>query len=111
MKLSSKFFCWVYIIVLLSTGFGEMFIIKKVNDTLWNTQLERVDTAVNYAEESFLVSYSEISGDHKNDIIRQIKDVLQGCFRIIGELHALGKPSYGKFSCFFGSEYCFSDDC
>lgn len=80
MKLSSKFFCLAYIIVLLSTGFGGMFIIRNVNATLWSTQLERMDTAVNYAAESFLsfadVSHSEISGDHKNDIIRQIKDSL-----------------------------------
>lgn len=80
MKLSYKFFCIAYIIVLLSTGLGGTFIIKNINDTLWNTQIERVNTAVNYAADSFVsfadVSYSEISGTHKNDIIRQIKSTL-----------------------------------
>ena len=80
MKLSYKFFCIAYIIVLLSTGLGGTFIIKNINDTLWNTQIERVNTAVNYAADSFVsfadVSYSEISGTHKNDIISQIKSTL-----------------------------------
>lgn len=80
MKLSYKFFCIAYIIVLLSTGLGGTFIIKNINDTLWNTQIERANTAINYAADSFLsfadVSYSEISGTHKNDIISQIKSTL-----------------------------------
>lgn len=80
MKLSYKFFCMAYIIVLLATGVGGIFIINNVNNTLWNTQVERVNTTVNYAADSFLafadVSYSEISGTHKNNIVRQIKDSL-----------------------------------
>ena len=77
MKLSHKFFCIAYIIVLFATGVGGIFIIINVNNTLWNTQVERVNTTVNYAADSFLafadVSYSEISGTHKNNIVRQIE--------------------------------------
>lgn len=44
------------------------------------TQVERVKTTVNYVADSFLafadVSYSEITGTHKNNIVRQIKDSL-----------------------------------
>ncbi len=80
MKLSFKFFCIAYIIVLLSTGLGGSYIIKNINDTLWDTQVDRVNTAVNYAADSFMafadVSYSEISGTQKNDIVRQIKNTL-----------------------------------
>lgn len=80
MKLSSKFFCTAYIIVLLSTGLGGMLIIKNVTDTLWNTQTERVNIAVNYATDSFLaftdISYNEISESLKKNIIRQILDTL-----------------------------------
>jgi len=80
MKLSFKFFCIAYIVVLLATGVGGILIINNVNNTLWNTQVERVNTTVNYAADSFLafadVSYSEISGTHKNNIVRQIKDSL-----------------------------------
>lgn len=80
MKLSYKFFCIAYIIVLLATGVGGILIINNVNNTLWNTQVERVKTTVNYAADSFLafadVSYSEITGTHKNNIVRQIKDSL-----------------------------------
>lgn len=80
MKLSYKFFCIAYIIALLSTGLGGIFMIKNINDTLWNTQMDRVNTAVNDAADSFLsfldISYSEISGNHKNDIIRQIEETV-----------------------------------
>lgn len=82
MKLSYKFFCIAYIIVLLATGAGGMLIINNVNQTLWNTQVERIKATVNYAADSFLafadVSYGEISGTQKNDIVRQIKDSLYG---------------------------------
>ena len=70
MKLSYKFFCIAYIIVLLATGVGGMFIINNVNDTLWNTQIEHVQTTVNYAAESFsafadIFSYGDISKTQK----------------------------------------------
>lgn len=80
MKLSFKFFCIAYIVVLLSSGFGGSYIIKNINDSLWNTQVERVNAAVNYAADSFMafadVSYNEISGSQKNDAIRKIKNTL-----------------------------------
>ena len=80
MKLSFKFFCLAYIIVLLSTGLGGAYIITNINDALWNTQVERVNAAVNYAADSFMafadVSYNEISGSQKNDAIRQIKNTV-----------------------------------
>ena len=77
MKLSFKFFYTAYLIVLLSTGFGGAYIIKSINDTLWNTQVERVNAAVDYAADSFMafsdISYNEISGAQKSDAIQQIK--------------------------------------
>ena len=90
MKLSYKFFCIAYIIVLLATGVGGILIINNVNNTLWNTQVERVKTTVNYVADSFLafadVSYSEITGTHKNNIVRQIKDSLDN-FVVEIEIH------------------------
>ncbi len=80
MKLSFKFFCTAYAAVLLSTGLGGSYIIKNINDTIWNTQVERVNAAVNYAADSFMafadVSYNEISGSQKNDAVRQIENTL-----------------------------------
>ena len=81
MKLSFKFFCVAYIVVLLSTGFGGSYMVNNINDTLWNTRVERVNTAVNYAADSFMAfadtSYnSEMSDTLKNDAIRQIKNTL-----------------------------------
>lgn len=80
MKLSYKFFCIAYIIVLLSTGLGGIFMIQNINNTLWDTQFERVNTAVNDAADSFLsfldISYGEISENQKDDISRQIKETI-----------------------------------
>lgn len=78
MRLSSKFFCIAYVFVLVSMGLGGVFIIKNITDTIWNTQIERVNSAANYASDAFLafadVSYGEISGSRKTEIIRQIKN-------------------------------------
>lgn len=78
MKLSFKFFCAAYIVVLLSTGLGGAYIISNINEMLWNTQVERVSTSVNYAADSFMAfadtSFNEISGAKKNDAIRQIEN-------------------------------------
>ena len=81
MKLSFKFFCVAYIVVLLSTGFGGSYMVNNINDTLWDTRVERVNAAVNYAADSFMAfadtSYnSEMSSTQKNDAIRQIKNTL-----------------------------------
>lgn len=80
MKLSFKFFCIAYIIVLLSMGFGGIFLIKNVTDTVWDSRVEQVNSAANYAADSFMafadISYGGITGSRKNDIIRQIKNTL-----------------------------------
>lgn len=80
MKLSFKFFVIAYIVVLLSTGLGGSYIIKNINDTLWNTQVERVNAAVNYAADSFMafadVSYDDISEALNDEAIQQIKNTL-----------------------------------
>ncbi len=78
MKLSFKFFCIAYLVVLLSTGLGGSYIIKNINDTLWNTQVERVNAAVNYAADSFMafadVSYDDIAEAQISEAVRQIKN-------------------------------------
>lgn len=78
MKLSFKFFCIAYIVVLLSTGLGGSFMIKSINDTLWNTRMERANAAVDYAADSFMafadISDGTISEVTKNDLVRQIKN-------------------------------------
>lgn len=80
MKLSFKFFVIAYIVVLLSTGLGGSYIIKNINDTLWNTQVERVNAAVNYAADSFMafadVSYDDMSEALNTEAIQQIKNTL-----------------------------------
>ncbi len=82
MKLSFKFFCVAYIVVLLSTGIGGAFMIQNINEILWNTQVERVNTNVNYASDSFIsfvdVLYGEITGAQKSTAISQIKSTMDG---------------------------------
>lgn len=81
MKLSLKFFCIAYLVVLLSAGTVCAYIIHSVNNSLWSVQVERVNTAVNYAAESFMsfadVSNSDIAGGQKY-ILRQIRNTLDG---------------------------------
>lgn len=85
MKLSYKFFCIAYIIVLISTGLGGIIIIRNINDTLRNSRIDQVNSAVNYAAESFLsladISSGEISGENKYEIIRQIERTLDSSVR------------------------------
>lgn len=78
MKLSTKFFCIAYIIVLLSTGCGGMILIRYINNTLMNARMERVDAAVNFAAVYFLsfadLSYGVLSKEQEADILRQIRN-------------------------------------
>lgn len=81
MKLSFRFFCIAYIVVLLATGIGGSLMVSNINASLWDTQVERVNTAVNYAADSFTAfadaSYSnELSGEQLADAVRQIKNTL-----------------------------------
>ena len=80
MKLSFKFFCIAYVVTLLSTGLGGAYIIKNINDTLWDAQVERVNTAVDYAADSFVafanLSYNAVADSQKKEAIRQIKHTL-----------------------------------
>lgn len=103
MKLSFKFFCIAYIAVLLFTGLGGSYIIKNINDTLWNTQVERINAAVNYAADSFLsfadISYNEISGFSKIDAVRQIKNTLDPSISDIEILTSANiNPQYAEMS-------------
>jgi len=82
MKLSLKFFCVAYIIVLLSTGIGGFFMINNINNTLFNAQTEKVNTAINYAANSFTafsdISFGEMEKDQIKSIKNQIKSALNG---------------------------------
>lgn len=78
MKLSFKFFCIAYIIVLLSAGTGGALIIENVSSTLFNSRIERVNAAAAYAADSFMefadIYYGEISETQRRNIASQIKN-------------------------------------
>ena len=96
MRLSFRFFCTAYLVVLLSTGSGGAIIISHINDTLWNTHFERVYAAVHYAADSFLafvdVSFSEIQEEQVNDAIRQIQSASD---RIISNIEICTEEAVG----------------
>ena len=83
MKLSLKFFCIAYIIVLLSSSICGIFIINKSTNEMWSSQAQRVKSACIYAADSF-TSLAELSTDEaikKNlhSSSRQIKEILDSC--------------------------------
>ena len=82
MKLSLKFFCIAYVIVLLSLGIAGMFLINTASDALWESKAERVDSAVNYAVDSFL-SFADISDvsdvNQRKIITEQIRNFSDSC--------------------------------
>lgn len=80
MKLSTKFFIIAYIVVLLTTGLGGMFIVKSVTDTLLYTRKEQVDSAARYAADSFSafadIASSDFSPSRRSNVEKQIKGTL-----------------------------------
>ncbi|MBR7020280.1 MAG: HAMP domain-containing histidine kinase [Lachnospiraceae bacterium] len=81
MKLSFRFFCIAYIVVLLATGIGGSLMVSNINASLWDARVERVDAAVNYAADSF-TAFADASYNNKlseaqlADAVRQIKGTL-----------------------------------
>lgn len=92
MKLSTKFFCTAYAIVLLSTGIGGSFLIRSVNNTIVQSHVHRMDSAVNYAVEVFRgytdVSYEKITAAESEGIKKQINNSIEdtvSCVEILTE--------------------------
>ena len=81
MKLSFRFFCIAYIVVLLATRIGGSLMVSNINASLWDARVERVDAAVNYAADSF-TAFADASYNNKlteaqlADAVRQIKGTL-----------------------------------
>ena len=92
MKLSTKFFCTAYAIVLLSTGIGGSFLIRSVNNTIVQSHVHRMDSSVNYAVEVFRgytdVSYEKITAAESEGIKKQINNSIEdtvSCVEILAE--------------------------
>lgn len=83
MKLSLKFFCIAYIVVLLSTGIGSAVVIQNSINRMWNAQVERVQASENYAINSLRslinVSTGIVTGKQKSNMIYQVKNTLDSC--------------------------------
>lgn len=87
MKLSLKFFCIAYAVVLLSVSVGGVFLVDVAADALWDARAQRVNVAQKYAADSFLsfadVSSGIISARRIPEIVRHIKSVLDGCISTV----------------------------
>ena len=83
MKLSLKFFCIAYVVVLLSTGIGSAVVIQNSINRMWNSQVERVQASENYAINSLRslinVSTGIVTGKQKNSMTYQVKNTLDSC--------------------------------
>lgn len=77
MKISVKFFCIAYIIVLLSTGLSGIFLISNSRSKLIDLKTAQVDSAAKYACESIYsfaeTSIGEITGSQLSNMAGQIK--------------------------------------
>ncbi|MBQ8210563.1 MAG: HAMP domain-containing histidine kinase [Clostridia bacterium] len=95
MKLSLKFFCIAYVIVLLSLGTAGMFLINTASDALWDSKSERVDSAINYAVDSFLsfADISDVSEDNqRKNITEQIRNFSDSCVTDVKIISAESAP-------------------
>ncbi len=97
MRLSWKFFCVAYIMVLLSAGVGGFLLVKNTTDTLWRERVERCKTAHTYAVNSFY-SMSDIAvirsngvGSLQSNIEYQIKRTLDSS---ISEFEIISVSAY-----------------
>lgn len=63
MKLSTKFFCIAYAMVLFAAGAGGIFLMVHISNTMWKTQSEQVHAAGSYAATAFLSFTDVLPGD------------------------------------------------
>ena len=80
MKISLKFFCTAYIVVLLASSLTGAFLVRNASDMLWEQRVETVCSAAQYAADSFLsfaqTSAQPIEGAWQQTIQTQIQNVL-----------------------------------
>ena len=97
MKLSTKFFCTAYVIVLLSVGIGGALLIHSVNDALVRSRTERVKTSVGYAIDSFCeyvdLACGYITPEQTENIISLIKASADGVITDIRIVSSEEHPS------------------
>lgn len=110
MKLSFRFFCIAYLIVLLATGTGGTLIILNVTNTLFESRKERVLASSDYAAESFLsfcdIYYEQITESQASEIAGQIKNTLDEavCAVRIYAAEAENDETENAFYCFRENE-------
>ncbi|MBQ8325270.1 MAG: HAMP domain-containing histidine kinase [Clostridia bacterium] len=77
MRLSAKFFCTAYLIVLLASGICGIVVIRSVTHALWEARVMQTETAAAYAAESWTaladLSPGKLSETKRTAMLRQIK--------------------------------------
>ena len=83
MRLSVKFFCAAYLIVLLASGICGMVVIRSVTDALWDARVQQTETAAAYVAESWTaltdLSPGKLSEAKRTAMLRQIEASLLFC--------------------------------
>ena len=54
MKISLKFFCTAYVMVLFVSSLTGAFLVRNASNMLWEQRVETVTAAAQYAADSFL---------------------------------------------------------
>lgn len=77
MRLSVKFFCAAYLIVLLASGICGIVVIRSVTHALWEARVQQTETAAAYAAENWTaladLSLGKLSETKRTAMLRQIK--------------------------------------
>ncbi len=92
MKLSYKFFCIAYVIVLLSTGIVGFFLVNTTQSDLWNAREEQFLTANKYACDSF-VSLTDVYSDEISSyrLSGMEKQIINSLDNLVTEINIIPK--------------------
>ena len=98
MKLSTKFFCTAYVIVLLSVGIGGALLIHSVNGALIEESTKRVQASIRYASDVFCqyadVSSGDITPEQTENIMQRIKE----SYQVITDIRTVPTDEYPGIS-------------
>lgn len=107
MKLSSKFFCLAYLIVLFSTSIGGAFLVRGVEKGVWQEKYKQIQTATAYVADSWLamadVSPGRITEQDASKMLRRIcrtmdQTVLQVSMNVVDENSDTASPGTGSLN-------------
>ncbi len=114
MKLSLKFFCIAYIIVLLAAGIPSAVFIQNSVDTAWSSREKMVTAGENYAVSSFMslaeLTSGKLSQNRIRNIIAQIRNTLDSNIAEFGIVDGDSVKEYSSLNADRGLQFYFEKD-